>query len=139
MIQTLKSVKNLHFDWSRLCKVYSAWPKNVRRSNLSWHWRVRQKLKKNWFVVWKMTWRIWQIFSRVLESLKIETFIISFIQIRKCLSLTFTTDFCVIMQTLKKNWLSRLKLTRGTWQSLTWALKNLKNLYFSQFAFDRNL
>ena len=30
-----------------------------------------QNLKKNWLVVWKMTWGIWQIFTRALESLKI--------------------------------------------------------------------
>ena len=30
-----------------------------------------QNLKKNWVVVWKMTWKIWQIFPRVLKSLKI--------------------------------------------------------------------
>ena len=29
--------------------------------------------KKNWLVVWKMLRGIWQIFTRVLESLKIET------------------------------------------------------------------
>ena len=28
-------------------------------------------LKKNWLVVWKMTWEIWQIFTRALESFKI--------------------------------------------------------------------
>ena len=29
-----------------------------------------QSLKKNWFVVWKMTWGIWQIFTRALEKSK---------------------------------------------------------------------
>ena len=37
-----------------------------------------QNLKKNWLVVWKMTWRIWQIFARALESLKIGTLVGSF-------------------------------------------------------------
>ena len=30
--------------------------------------------KKNWFVVWKIKWGIWQIFIRALKSLKIGTF-----------------------------------------------------------------
>ena len=33
-----------------------------------------QNLKKNGLVVWKMTWGIWQIFTRSLESVKIGTF-----------------------------------------------------------------
>ena len=35
-------------------------------------------LKKNWLVVWKMTWRIWQIFIRTFESVKTGTFILLF-------------------------------------------------------------
>ena len=78
LIRTLKSLKNLHFDWSLLCKVYNVWPKKVQRSYISWHWRVMQNLKKNWLVVWKMTWGIWQIFIRTLESVKIGIFMGSF-------------------------------------------------------------
>ena len=32
-----------------------------------------QNLKKNWLVVWKITWGIWQIFTRALVSLKMGT------------------------------------------------------------------
>ena len=32
LIRALKSLKNLHFDWSLLCKVYNVWPKKVQRS-----------------------------------------------------------------------------------------------------------
>ena len=78
LIQALKSLQNLHFDWSPLCKVYNVWPKKVQRSYLSWHWRVMQNLKKNWLVVWKMTWGIWQIFIKTFESVRIGTFIGSF-------------------------------------------------------------
>ena len=66
---TQKSKKCVHFDWSLLCRVYNVWHKKVQRSYLSW-----QNLRKNWFVVWKMTWGIWQIFIRTLESVKIGTF-----------------------------------------------------------------
>ena len=76
LIQALKrlfdSSKNLHFDWSLSCKVYNVWPKKkVQRSSLSWHWRVKQNLKKNGLVVWKKTWEIWQIFNTALESVRI--------------------------------------------------------------------
>ena len=73
-----QNLQNLHFHWFLLCKVFNVWPKKVQRSYLSWHWRVMQNLKKNWLVVWKMTWGIWQIFTRANESLKIGTFIGSF-------------------------------------------------------------
>ena len=37
---------------------------------LSWQWRMMQNLKRNWLVVSKLTWRIWQILIRALKSLK---------------------------------------------------------------------
>ena len=79
LIRALKILKTLHLDWSLLCKVYNVWPKKVQSSYISWHWRVMQNLKKNWLVVWKMTWEIWQIFIRTLESIKICTFMGSFL------------------------------------------------------------
>ena len=78
LIRALKSLKKLHFYWSYSCKVYNVWPKKVQRGYLLWHWRVMQNLKKSWLVVWKMTWRIWQIFIRTLESVTIGTFVGSF-------------------------------------------------------------
>ena len=44
-----KRLKNLHFDWFLLCKVFNVWPKKVQRSYLSWHWRVMQNLKTFFF------------------------------------------------------------------------------------------
>ena len=67
----LESLKNFHFNGLLLSKVYIVWAKKVQRSYLSWHWRVMQNLKKNWLAVWKMTWGIWQFFTRSLESVKI--------------------------------------------------------------------
>ena len=78
LIPGLKSLNNFHFDWSLLCKVYNVWPKKLKRGHLSWHWRVIQNLKKNWLVVWKITWGIWQIFIRTLETVKTGTFMGSF-------------------------------------------------------------
>ena len=54
----LESFKNVQFTGLLLSKVYIAWAKKVSRKYLSWHWRAMQNLKKNWLVVWKMTWRI---------------------------------------------------------------------------------
>ena len=68
-----QSLKYLYFHWFLLCKIFNVWPRKAQRSYLSWHWRVMQNLKKNWLVVWKMTWGIWQIFTRALESVKIGT------------------------------------------------------------------
>ena len=61
-----------------LCKVFNVCPKKVQRNYLSWHWRVMQNLKKNGLEVRKMTWRVWQILTRALESVKIGTLMGSF-------------------------------------------------------------
>ena len=53
------SLTQLHFHLLLLCKVFNIWPKKVQRSYLSWHWKVMQNFKKNWLLVWKMTWGIW--------------------------------------------------------------------------------
>ena len=72
------SLENLHFDRSLSWKIYNVWPKKVQRSYLSWHWEVMQNLKKDWRVVWKMAWEIWNIFTRTLGSVKIGTLMGSF-------------------------------------------------------------
>ena len=74
----LASLQNLHFHLLLLCKVFNVWPKKAQRSYLQWHWRVMQNLKKDWLVVWKMTWGIWQIFTRELKNLKIRILMGSF-------------------------------------------------------------
>ena len=63
--------QNLQFDVLLLLTAFKASAKKVQKSYLSWHWRVIQPLKKNWLFVWKMTWAIWWILMRVLESFKI--------------------------------------------------------------------
>ena len=37
---------------------------------MSWQWRMMQNLKRNWLVISKLTWGIWWILTRVLESSK---------------------------------------------------------------------
>ena len=77
-IQALKSLSNLHFDSSLLCKVYKVWPK-MYRGVIFHDTEVSEELsfmtlKKNWLMVSKTTWWIWWIFTRVLRNLKIFTF-----------------------------------------------------------------
>ena len=73
-----RKVWNFFFNWLLLSKAYIVWATKVQRSYLSWQWGVMQILKKDWPVVWKKTWEIWQIFSRALESVKIGTLMGSF-------------------------------------------------------------
>ena len=53
-----------------------------------------------------------------------------FVQSRKCMSLKFTEELCVMIMKndtkLKRGWLAVLKLTWGIWQILTRALESLK-------------
>ena len=51
-----------------LTKVYNIWAKNVHRSYVWWHGRLMLNLKKNWLVLSKMIWRIWQNFDHRLKS-----------------------------------------------------------------------
>ena len=78
LTEALESLKNVCFNWLSVTKVYNVWATKVQRGYLSWHLRVMQNLKKNWLVLWKMTWETWQTFTRALESVKIETLIESF-------------------------------------------------------------
>ena len=61
----------LLFDGLLLYKSYKVSAKKVRKSYLSWHWRVMQSLKENWLVVSNMTWEIWWFFTQPLKSLNI--------------------------------------------------------------------
>ena len=62
-----KSLKNFCFNWVLVTKKYIVWATKVQASYLSWHWGV---LKKDM--------RIWQIFTRALESVKIGALMWSF-------------------------------------------------------------
>ena len=56
------------------------WPKSImfelkklQRGCAWWNWILMLNWKENWVVVSKMTWGIWETFTRVLESLQIGT------------------------------------------------------------------
>ena len=95
------------------------WPKNLKVSKIFilmcsfWAKYIIFQLKRyrgvmldctqDWHKVWKktglcfqkLTWGIWQIFTRALESLWIGTLMAYFCP-RKCMSLKFTGDFYVM-------------------------------------------
>ena len=94
--KALKNLKNLHFNGLPLTKVYNVWAKKVQGSYVWWHWMLMQNLMKNWLFLSKITWGIWEIFTRALESLKIWTLMRCFIQSRKCMTLKFTGELFVM-------------------------------------------
>ena len=76
-----------------------------------------KNLKKNWLAVWKITWRVWQIVTRALESAKIGILWHPFVQGRKCMSLQFTVELCVMTMKndtkVEKELICRFKIDRG--------------------------
>ena len=133
----LESLKNFPFNGLLLSKVYIVPAKKVKRSYLSWHWRVMQNLKRNWLVVSKLTWEIWQILTWALESLRNFCFnglLLSKIYIApaKKVKRSYLSWHWRVMQNLKRNWLVVSKLTWGIWRILTRALESLKNFHFNR-------
>ena len=122
MTQTLESLKKLRFNRHLLGKVYIAWAKMVHRSYLSWHWRVMQNLKKKtdlWFGKW------YEEFGKFLPEhskvSKLERWWDPFIRSKKCMSLKFTKESCVMTvkndaKNMERNWLAVSKLTWGIWR-----------------------
>ena len=74
-----------------------------------------QNLKKNWLVVWKIAWKIWKIFTRTHESLKIGTFIRSFYTKSKMYK--FKTYRGVILYGIEE-W-------KGIWKGIFLSVQNL--------------
>ena len=123
LTQALESLKNFHFNVLLLSKVYIVWAKKVQRSYLSWHWKVMQNLKKNWHVVWKMTWGIWEIFIRALESVKIGLLWGPFVQSRNYMTLKFIEELCVM--TMKND----VELEEESTCHFTIDIRSLTNFY----------
>ena len=63
LIWLLENLKNLHFNWLPLTKIYNVWAKKVQGSYVWWHWILIQNLKENWLSLSKITWGIWEIFT----------------------------------------------------------------------------
>ena len=127
----LESLRNFQFNRLLLSKVYIVPAKKVKRSYLSWHWRVMQNLKRNWLVISKLTWGIWRILTRALESLKnfhFNRLLLSKVYIvwTKILQRSYLSWYCRVTQNLKKNWPVVWKMTWAIWQIFTRALKSVK-------------
>ena len=75
---TQKSQKFIFNNGLPLTKIYNVWAYKVQGSYVCWYWRLMQHLKENGLVLPKMTWEIWQIFTRALKSLKFVTLMGSF-------------------------------------------------------------
>ena len=126
-----REISNLYSDWLLLLKVYKASSKKIWRNYVSWHWRVMQNLKKNWFVVSKMI-RIWWILTWALKILKISTLIGSLCAKYITFDLKSTDELCFM--TMKSDAKFQEKLTcglendmrkwanfyRSTWKSQSW-------------------
>ena len=81
LTQALQSLRNLHFDWFLLCKLYNVWPKKVHDilhelsyMTLKSDAHFEEKMPCDW----KLAWVTSHIFTRALESVKIGALIGSF-------------------------------------------------------------
>ena len=93
-------------------------------------------MKAHWLVVSKMTWRIWQIFTRGRSKVwKLDLFLGAFIQSRNLWAWNLQGSYVSwewkMTQTLKSIWLANLKMTWAIWWNLSQALGNLKHLHFN--------
>ena len=107
--------------------------KKVQRGYLLWHWRVMQNLKRNWLVLWKLTWEIWSILTQALESLKnfhFNVLLLSKVYIvwANKVQRSYLSWHWRVIQNLERNQLAVSKLTWEIWQILTWALESLKKI-----------
>ena len=109
LIWALKSLKNLHFDWSLLCKVYNVWPKKVQRSifhDTEESCKIWRKTDL-WFGKWH------EEFGKFSsEHLKVSKLVFSwdpFVQSIKCMSYKLTEELQVM--TLKNGEKSEEELT----------------------------
>ena len=139
----LENLKNFHFDWFLVCKVFNVWPKKVHRSYLSWHKSDAKFEKKSdlLFEKWHEEFgKFSQEHSKVLKS---GLWWDLFVQSRKCISLNLQRSYVSwqwkMIQKLKRNWIVVLKLTWGIWRILTRAFDSLINLHFKWAPSDQRI
>ena len=75
--QRTPSLKIFHLEFYVIVQ-YHLHPHFQQATHVYFQVAQVQILKKNWLVVWKMTWGICKIFIRTLEKVKIGTFMGSF-------------------------------------------------------------
>ena len=110
LIRALKSLKNLHFDWSLLCKVYNIWPKKVQRSIFHDTEESCKIWRKTDLSFGKWHEEFGKFSPEHSKVSKLELWWDPFVQSRKCMSLKFTEKLCVM--TMKNNAEFEEKLAR---------------------------
>ena len=108
--QSTQKCQNWNFDGILLSRVENVWAENLRRSYVSWQWRMIIKQKRNWLFVLKLTWGTSQILTRARESLKRLCF--NWLLVTKVyivwatkLQSSYLSWHWRVIQILKKNWL----------------------------------
>ena len=91
-------------------------------------------MKRKWLAISNLTWGIWRILTRTLESLKHFHFNMLllgkvYMVWAKKLQRSYLSWNWRGIQNLERNRHVTSKLTEGIWQILTWALKSLRNLH----------
>ena len=102
-VYSSKFSPNLYFERLLLLKVYKISAKKLQRRYFSWPKRMMQNLKKNWFIVSKMT-RIWWKLTEHSKVWKMCTFIGRYsakylmFDLKKCRGVIFhdTEEWCKI-------------------------------------------
>ena len=145
LTQAIENLKNLPFNRLLLTKVYNVWAKTKYR-------RVMFDDTEYWGNIWKKTelcFQKWnEEFSKFLPEHLWKPKIWGlwwdpFIQSRKCMTLKFTGEFCLI--TIKNNAKFEeelncpFKIDMRNLTILTRALTNLKNLYFNGASFEQSI
>ena len=103
---------------------------------------MTQNMKRNWLIISKLTWGMWQILTCALKSLKTFYFnklLLSKVYIvwGKKVQRRYLLWSWRGIQSLERNRLVVSKLTSGNWQILTWALECLKNFHFNRLLLSK--
>ena len=101
---------------------------------MPWQWKMMQNLKKNWLVALNLTWRIWRILTRALESLKNSHFnvlLLSKIYIVWAKNGTEELSFMTLKSHSKfgEESNSHFNIGMRNLTILTWALESLKRSF----------
>ena len=116
--------KILHFHGFLLSQSYKVSAKKVQKSYLSWHWRVKQSLKKNWLVVSNIMWGIWWIsfrwalFVQSIQGLNYKNLEVIFHE---------TEQWCKIVV-----WPRGFKNGMRIWVNFHWSTEKSEKLYFDE-------
>ena len=95
--RALENLKNLHFNGLPLNKVYNVWVRKSVEELCLMTLNIDAKFEEKMTCAFKNNMRnLENFYQGMIGSLKIGTLMGSFIQSRKCISLKFTWEFCVM-------------------------------------------